>query len=324
MRQSVITAAAITVATIAMGAAVPTTAVGAMPGRNGALLIAASTDEGDECAPAGPPLVVGSSAADPVCEESPSYATFLADPPRSVVRWLDGDRWAAGTFLSDGLRVLLSRRSDDRLHVVPLGATRPVALRRHGRSPAASADGRRIAFVDDSDSPAVLVARMDGGPARRLGAGSSPRWSSNGRVAFTGSGGSQVMVTDVGATRVRALMRRAQGETDRFYDWSPDGRELLVTRMWHEDLGASKTRSALYAVSLDGRTKRRLTSFANYESYAESFADAAVWSPDGRQVAFLRGGVYTIAAHARSPQGWRSWHKVLTGVEELHDWQSLH
>jgi hypothetical protein len=145
VRQFVITAAAITAATIVLGAAVPTPAVGAMPGRNGALLIAASTDEGDECAPAGPPRVVDSSAGDPVCEEAPPYAAFLADPPRSVVRWLDGDRWAAGTFLSDGSRVLLRRRADDRLHVGSLGATKPVALRYHGSSPAASADGRRIA-----------------------------------------------------------------------------------------------------------------------------------------------------------------------------------
>jgi Tol biopolymer transport system component len=332
VRQLVITAAAITVATIVLGAAVPTPAVGAMPGRNGALLIAASTDAGDECAPPGPPRVIGSSAGDPVCEEAPPYARFLADPPRSIARWLDGDRWAAGTFLSDGSRVLLNRRADDRLHVGSLARTRPVPLRYHGRSPAASADGRLIAFVDDSrDSPAVFVARLEGGRARRLAAGSSPRWSSNGRVAFTGSaesedesGGPQVMVTDVGATRVRAVMRPGKGESDLFYDWSPNGRELLVARMWHRELGAPKSRSALYAVSMDGRTTRRLTSFSNYESYAESFADAALWSPDGRQIAFLRGGVYMIASHARSPQGWRSWHKVLTGVAELHDWQSLH
>ena len=126
------------------------------------------------------------------------------------------------------------------------------------------------------------------------------------------------MVTDVHARRVHQV---ADGV---FHDWAPSGQRLLVTRTTVSARTGSE-RSALYAIGADGRRARRLTTFIDPDMPT---LDSAVWSPDGRKIAFrLAEGnwsaIYTISARSRSPQGPHAWHKIITYAEALHDWQPV-
>ena len=270
-------------------------ALGAFPGRNGALLMSASTKDG--------------------------YAYYLAGPG-SLVRWLDGDKWSAGTFTADGASVLVSRFTDVTLFMASaLPGARPISLHRRGKDASLSADGRWIALLrwvapdEDGEYRVFVAARAGGAPRLLADDGDTPRWSSQGRLAFTSSG--RVMVTDVHARHAR---RVADGW---FHDWSPSGRRLLVTRVT-DSAPTELSRTALYAIGADGQRARRLTTFIE-----DRMPASAVWSPDGRKIAFLlfdeagKGAIYTISARSRSPQGPHAWHKIITQVAALHDWQPV-
>ena len=122
-----------------------------------------------------------------------------------------------------------------------------------------------------------------------------------------------MMVADVHARRAR---RVADGV---FQDWAPSGRRLLVSRTT-VSARTEMERWALYAIGADGRPARRLTTF-EYDMTLGS----AVWSPDGRKIAFRLndGAIYTISARSRSPQGPHAWHKIITSAAALHDWQPV-
>ena len=309
---------ALAVAAAIVAGAAP--AVAALPGRNGVLLVSASTSEGDSCAPLGPPEIVG-RIADWDCDEPPPYGMFLAGPGRILVPWL-ADPFSAGTFAAGGAWALLEGPSEILYAAALRPGARPVSLHRRGHSPAVSADGQWIAYArgHPGRSPGppggIYVARMAGGPPRFIADGQNPRWSTRGRLAFNTDGGT--MITD---ERARHPRRVGHGW---FEDWAPNGRELLVTHTRSSPGGGY--RYALYAERIDARRprSRQLTKWNFWP------IESAVWSPDGRYVAFLkivdlggRSGLFTIPARSRTPQAWHQWRKLLTNAAEVNDWQPL-
>ncbi len=129
--------------------------------------------------------------------------------------------------------------------------------------PAWTPDGERLVFAGRrSGKPGIYSVRTDGGDLRGPLAtpGRAPTVSSRGQVAYVAGGSIHVLNLLSGATR-----KLARGE---FPDWSPSGRTLIFQRRSATYLGpASKPGQ----VRLLSRRARR-----------------AVFSPDGKRIAFLR------------------------------------
>lgn len=104
----------------------------------------------------------------------------------------------------------------------------------------------------------------------------------------------------------------AGGMHDIPIDYSPDGRHIVFGRVGENN--ACTTRSALYVVNIDGTGLRRITPWGFCD-------DDGSWSPDGRQIAFVKpnGALFVvhpdgtglaqiqIATHSRSFAGDVSW-----------------
>jgi len=178
----------------------------------------------------------------------------------------DGRRLA---YASDGVLVVGARR---------LSVGRPAG------EPAWSPDGTRLAFTSAGD---VFTARPDGRGVRRVtsgGGNAGPAWSPGGaQLAFI-SGGELVVARPDGTA--------ASGLADRSLsaDWAPDGTRLVVSRRAAD----GDQHAELWLVGTDGSARMLTTGHEDV---------AARWSPDGRQVAFVRAGdVWTIAAAGGEPR----------------------
>lgn len=179
------------------------------------------------------------------------------------------------------------------LRLTPLTATPGLEY-----DPALSPDGARVAFVRarEDGSGARLVVRLVAEDseielARPGPRGGEPAWSPDGsRVAFVrreeragGPGWLVVSVPALGGSERRLAdlgPRRPYGLA-----WSPDGRTLAFG--WGEDDDAPY---ALHLLSLDGGSLRRLTA----PPPAISGDGAPAFSPDGREIAFLRNRVPSV------------------------------
>ncbi len=186
-------------------------------------------------------------------------------------------------------------------------------------SPRISPDGAWVAYTvsamnkeDDNSDTDIYMSPYAGGDAIRVTTGpkgeSGPKWSSDGKyLAFTSARddeGNQVWLLD-----------RRDGEATRLtdfegglssFEWSPDSTRLLITRTDPDPKAEEKKKAKapeplvvtrlqfkrdgrgylhsrkthLHIFELEGRTSFQLT-------HGEHDSGGAVWSPDGRWVAFV-------------------------------------
>jgi dipeptidyl aminopeptidase/acylaminoacyl peptidase len=182
--------------------------------------------------------------------------------------------------------------------------------------PQVSPDGLWVAYVlttndreSDEARSAIWMVSWDGSQRLALTAAAEetdkPKWSPDGRyLSFlstpAGSDKAQIMILDRRGGDARQLTSVA-GDIGE-YAWSPDGKRLVFT-MEPGDAGAQSKPMVIDAIHFkqdeDGyltqdRT-RHLYSFEVESKHLEQLtSDAAfnedlpVWSPDGRQIAFIR------------------------------------
>ena len=158
--------------------------------------------------------------------------------------------------------------------------------------PAFATDGRHIIYTRSvRDAPArdeVWSAGLDGGEERRLGTVNLlARMSPDGRlIAYVGPNrpsGEGCCGFEPGPTWVMSAatgkpLRRLSYGTAMSIDWSPDSTRIVFTslRRVNPYLGD------VYVVRANGTGLGRLTSTPNVSE------TDAVWSPDGRRIAFVR------------------------------------
>jgi len=140
-------------------------------------------------------------------------------------------------------------------------------------SPELSPDRTQVAFVRTDDwDPRIGVVNVDGTDLRWLVAGGwpvtgSPRWSPDGSKLAFGRGSLHVINADGTGEKTLGSYTGAR--------WSPDGTRFAAIG------GPDDWNPDIWIVPADGGPQVNLTRSASPET-------EAVWSPDGRQLAFTR------------------------------------
>jgi TolB protein len=199
----------------------------------------------------------------------------------------------------DGRRIaFVSRRDGKALYVMNADGSglRIVARVEALTTPAWSPDGREIVYGRNG----VYVMNADGSGQRQLARrGSAPAWSPDGRrIAFVITG--KLYVVNADGSGHRTLTRLGRGGSGASLAWSPDGRKLLLVVKSISAPGCGYC-SRLWVLNADGSGLRDLTrNLGGSRGFGAWPASDAVWSPDGRKIAFVRSntrhGVYVINA----------------------------
>jgi Tol biopolymer transport system component len=158
-----------------------------------------------------------------------------------------------------------------------------------------SPDGERIVFVSfqfQSDENNLFIVNEDGTGLRRLitrqkSGFNSPKWSPDGNfIAFIeGFSGGDLHLISTDGTDVKRLT--TLGEII-YYDWAPNGDEIVFDRSYLDDDGIF--RNEIYKVEVPSG---QLTQFTEYPLDASR----PVWSPTGQYIACVSfGEIYLINA----------------------------
>jgi dipeptidyl aminopeptidase/acylaminoacyl peptidase len=156
-------------------------------------------------------------------------------------------------------------------------------------SPRLSPDGSTVAYTDGGQ---VWLAATDGGPPRRLLAGSRPVWIDSQRLVISVERDDTTRLAVVDADDAWPLrLARAHGGLDEYGDEgeavvSPDGHEVAYTFTPRSDLNRSEIRVA----SIEDGGVRALTGTPRMHDAGPA------WSPDGASVAYVseRSGFYDV------------------------------
>lgn len=154
--------------------------------------------------------------------------------------------------------------------------------------PEFSPDGSMLAYTADGDNPnrrAIFIKTLSQGVtfqvSKQPGRDIYPVWSPDGkRLAFLRFSDKPEERFHVMTIPVPGGPEREVGRSWGGLDWSPDGRHLAIS----DNLEANEP-SQIYLISLDGQERRKVTGTV---STRQIFENSPVFSPDGRELAFVR------------------------------------
>lgn len=178
----------------------------------------------------------------------------------------DGRNERTPTWSPDGSAIIFERPTlgDPILYRLDLSSGRERSLG-YGSNPAASPDGRRIAFDTGNEEGAedwVMLMRSDGSSRRSFRSDDwddrRPDWSPSGRsIAFTHD--DDLVIARANASRLRTL-EAPNGTAYEHSTWSPDGRSLAILH-----------REQIYILDRTSGEPRQVTSFVatGYVAYLD-------------------------------------------------------
>lgn len=177
-----------------------------------------------------------------------------------------------------------------------------------GEAAVTAASEDAIVFTSQSPddlSPNIAVMSEAGNEPRFVGSGLSPAWSPDGSlIAFvaTGPDRSEIAVMNADGSGIRRLTSNGRGVFDEEPTWSPDGRTIVFSRALldlsgPDPLPGDRNRRDVYSVALDGSGERKLIG-----GPTDDFSPA--WSPDGRQLGFVRWTDPVSSTPDSLPQIW--------------------
>ncbi len=244
-------------------------------------------------APSGNAVLSGKMVYD--CDGSDDICVMNVDGTQRV-RITDGQGINASPAWSpDGKQIafLSNRDGDWDVYVINTDGT---GLRRltdntaRDASPDWSPDGKKIVYESESQ---IFVIDADGGKPTKLTQNAfqngSPAWSPRGDKIAYGSN-TQIWVMDADGANPLQLTEERGGCSEPA--WSPGGTFIAYFRFAREN-------SDIYMMRADGTDKSKLTKMRDTRE------TNPVWSPDGRQIAFLsmtkgldpkRDGIYVMNA----------------------------
>ncbi len=168
-------------------------------------------------------------------------------------------------------------------------ALRLVTYSGHDTSPAASPDGKTVAFTSDRDGrPRIWLKQLKGGGEKALTAGPDdfPRFSPDGSsVLFIHSEAGKTSlqrITILGSDPHKVVEDAEQG------DWSPDGKRIAFVRRQQDAL-----RSTVFLIDAEGGAERELTRFEG------ELVGCPRWSPDGRHIVLNIPALVTSGARRK-------------------------
>ncbi|MHC4345541.1 MAG: M56 family metallopeptidase, partial [Planctomycetota bacterium] len=170
---------------------------------------------------------------------------------------------------------------------------RPIANVRCWRRPVWSPDSKRLVFTERNND--IWVVNADGSGLRQLtsgrGARSQPQWSPDGtQIAFVDV--DEIWLMNADGSNQRVLTKIVSkpgygpiGDWDDFYDWSPDGKQIVCAYRPIPPEGKHVTHDGgihpyqIWIVNVDGSDKHCLTP-------EEVSCGHPIWTPDSRHILF--------------------------------------
>jgi Tol biopolymer transport system component len=246
-------------------------------------------------------------------ETVPFSATLTVSPANYARKQRDFNATAARPVLGivhpratrDGKRIVFAALGD--LWVLPISGGKPERLTNDPvveTDASWSPDGTKLVFSADragNGNMDIYVRDLKSGQDRQLTSSAeaemSGAFSPDGRwIAFTSNTafkqGETYFVPAEGGTP-RKLLDRSFGPG--FPTWSADGRTVVVSTLRPYSARYREGMNYMMALPLDGGTPRVIVP-VEHAPIGKRSGDGPVWSPDGKQIAYVANGYLTIMA----------------------------